>query len=251
MNFPHDRVSPAGRFPGSPYSARTSLLLFLLCLVLLAGCGESPEITILLSNEQEDIPKGTPLIYETKELGGTQSVQAGEVRKCTTEGGATNLLARLNSKYGHYIRKDTRFEVRSNKETGKVELVAITTGRDSPPAEEGDVLRETRGQVIDFGERQVRNPRGMIVKVALGIGVLFLLFFLFRLTRAFGTTIFAVIAGAAAAKYLTPYLEETAERLVPLEYRPDLVAYGAAFLIGFIVGKILFGMIFRRVRRRY
>jgi len=233
----------------SPYKLKIDINRFVRSLIatavlLLVGCGPSmgPRISIKWRSPKPDIKDNTPLIYMTLTI--------GEVKKVESGGNGFIVHAGLYKKYAHYVREGTTFIVQKGGKGQKTVIEVRPTQKDAPAATDGAVFSGSESELEAGVRALVTDWKRTATLAAVAIGVILLLLFLTKLFFKFWALVVCVIGGAAAARYLSPFVDQRIHGLLSADVRTDLVAYAVAFLAGFIVANIVVGILFRPLRSR-
>lgn len=74
-------------------------------------------------------------------------------------------------------------------------------------------------------------------------GALLLVLLCFRQFRQLAAMLFCLGAGVAGAYFASPYARPYLQNWVPIDFRPDLLAYAAGFLAAYIAALIIVALI--------
>lgn len=216
---------PAHLYSSSSRSAFASRFVTLLLVGLafvLTGCG--PKITITWDSPKSEVGKDTKLCFA--------GVEVGHVADVRSEYGRFIVEARIDRKRATDVKSESIFLVRQAQGTGPAYIEVISPSSDSPPVKDGAILHgsdtETGAQVTKI----IGNwkPGGLILIV----GVIVLAVFA-RIFIRVAVTIFCLGAGLAGAYFAPPYALPYLDRLVPADFRPDLLANAVGFLVAYLI----------------
>jgi uncharacterized membrane protein required for colicin V production len=119
------------------------------------------------------------------------------------------------------------------------------------------MLRETKDGAVFTGagpdlEANVRalttDWKRTAVLAAVAIGMILVLIVLSKLLFRLWVLILCIVAGGAAAYYLSPYVDQILQSYLSPDVRTDLIAYAAAFLGGYIVAALIIGILRKLAR---
>ncbi len=234
---PHITVTTSTHIPSHSETTFSHRLVSFLLLVALAfvltGCG--PKIKVTWAEPKSEIHDGTLL-----RLAG---VEVGEVTDVTTDHGQFTVEARIYRKTREQVRSESAFLLKKAEGSAPAYIEITTLRPDSPPIADGAIYRGSEHQ-LDVLFRSLSNdwPRTLAI-IAVVKGALFLVMLCFRQLRQLAVVLFCLGAGLAGAYYASPYAQPHLQRWVPIDFRPDLLAYAAGFLAAYIAALIVVALI--------
>jgi hypothetical protein len=244
MKNAHRDAGFSGTSKRKIYINRVVCYLLVYSVFLLAGCGPSmgPRISIKWRSPKLDVKNNTPLVYMSLTIGKVNKVESGD--------NGFIVQADLYKKYAHYVRESSTFLVRKGAESQKTVIEVRPTIKDAPAAMDGAVFSGSDSELEAGVRALVTDWKRTAVLAAVAIAVILLLLFLTKLFFKFWALVVCVISGAAAARYLSPFIDQRLHGLLPANVRSDLIAYAVAFLAGFIIANIVVGILFRPLRSK-
>ena len=190
-----------------------------------AGCG--PKISVTWDSPKPEIHNDTKLCVS--------GVEVGHVTDAHSENGHFIARARLDRKHAADVKLDSSFLIRQ-PEGAPAYIDVISPSSDSPPVHDGAILRgsdtEVGAHLGAFGGNWKLGTAGVVV------GIVMLAVFAGAFIRL-AATMLCLGAGVAGAYFLPPYVLPYLARWVPAEFRPDLLAYVAGFLIAYMASLLL------------
>ena len=207
----------------------TSILIFAAAIVL-AGCG-GPRITVVWSESKAELKAESPVRY--------QSIQVGKVKTVTPAGRGTEVLIELKEKYAHYVRTESTFFVREAIGSESAFIEVIPTNLDSPPAVDGARFQGADSEVGAKLLAWTTDWKRTAIYVGVALAAMLLLMIVFRMLFKLGVLVISLAGGAASVIFLTPHIQGLVAQWIPMDSRPDIVAYVAAFAAGYLAATIL------------
>jgi len=224
---------------------KNNRLAFLMAvLILSSACGPAwgPRISIHWKSFKPEVMQKTPLKYQT--------ITIGLVEKVEGEGWGTTAHARLYRKYAHYVRENTTFLVKKDPADNSIFIDVRPLKRDAPAARDGAVFSGSESDLEAGVRTLVTDWKRTAILAGAAVVVILLLLFLFKLFFKLWALILCLAGGAASAYYLSHWVDQRLQMMLPAEVRSDLVAYVVAFLGGFIVANIIVGILFRPMKSK-
>jgi hypothetical protein len=212
-------------------------LLAVLVPLFLVGCGawRGPRITVVWSEAKPAIASESPVRY--------QSIQVGAVKQVVPSGFGIEVTIALKKKYAHYVRTESTFLVRSGTGAEPAFIEVLPLNPDSAPAVDGARFQgansEARAQVLAWTTDWKRTA----IYIGIGLGLVVLLILAGKILFKLWVLVVCLAGGAAAAAFLTPYIQGPIAQYIPMDARPDLVAYVAAFAAGYLVAAVLLALL--------
>jgi hypothetical protein len=228
MTTLHQRAVSAAAF------ARVVGLSLLLPLAfLLAGCG--PKIKVTWSEPKSEVSEGTLLRLT--------GVEVGKVTDVRTDHGQFTVEARIYRKAREQVRSESAFVLKPAGNNTPAYIEIVTLRPESAPIADGAIYKglEHRFEVL-YRSLSSDWPRVLTI-IAVAKGALLLVMLCFRQVRQLAAILFCLGAGAAGAYFASPYALPHLQRWVPVNFRPDLLAYVAGFLAAYIAALILVALI--------
>lgn len=208
-------------------------VLFLPLALALAGCG--PKIHITWDSAKPGVQDGTPLLLDGVEVGRVVGVQ--------NDGDRTVVEARLHRTRAKTVKSDSAFLVRTAGPNSAAHIEVVVVRADSPPIEDGAVIRGTDSEVATTARKLAANwKRTGIVIAAVLVGLLAVIL-VAKLAFKVWALFFCLAAGGAGAWFGSPYVLPHLTRWVPAEFRPDLLAYGVGFLLAYLLALLVMALL--------
>jgi hypothetical protein len=219
---------------GADLRRRLVVPLFLLILAIgLTGCG--PKIKITWSEPKSEITEGTLLRIAGAEV--------GKVTDVATDHGLFSVEARIYRKAKDQVRSESAFVLKKPGKNTPTHIEIVTLRAESGPIADGAIYKGAEHQLdVLYQSLSSDWPRTLTI-IAVAKGVLLLGLMCFRQLRQLAAVLFCLGAGVAGAYYASPYAQSHLQRWVPVDFRPDLLAYVAGFLAAYIAALILVTLI--------
>jgi hypothetical protein len=103
----------------------------------------------------------------------------------------------------------------------------------------GDIYKGSEHRMDVLYRSMSRDWPRVLAIIAVVKGALLLVLLCFRQFRQLAAMLFCLGAGVAGAYYASPYAQPHLQRWVPVDFRPDLLAYVAGFVAAYIVALMI------------
>ena len=226
---PHTYPNSSRPVPASRFVA----LLFVALAFALTGCG--PKIKITWSDPKPDIHDGTLLRLK--------GVEVGKVTEVTTANGTFTAEARIYRKAEEHVRADSAFLLKKSADNTPAFVEVVTLRDDSGPIADGAIYKGSEHRMDVLYRSMARDWPRVLAIIAVVKGALLLVLLCFRQFRQLAAMLFCMGAGVAGAYYASPYAQPHLQRWVPVDFRPDLLAYVAGFIAAYIVALMIVALI--------
>jgi hypothetical protein len=209
---------------------------------LLSGCSRGPDISITWRSEKPGLEKGVPLRYE--------AIEVGRVVRVTSTPEGSTVQARLEKKNAHYVRTKSTFMFHPASAGGPAFIEVIALDKDAPAAPPNAHFAGS-DSAAEVGFKMITTDwKRTAIFCGVGLGLVLILVIVVKVLLKLWAVVVSLVAGVAAAVYLSPFLEGQLRSFVPVEVRSDLVAYILAFMIGSLAVSIFLGVIFKPLRSK-
>jgi len=210
-----------------------SPLVLLVLAVALTGCG--PKVKVTWSEPKSEITEGTLLRLTGSEV--------GKVTDVTTDHGLFTVEARIYRKAREQVRSESAFVLKKAGDNTPAYIEIVTLRPESGPIADGAIYKGSEHQFeVLYRSLSSDWPR-VLTLIAVAKGALLLVLLCFRQLRQLAAILFCVGAGVAGAYYASPYTQPHLQRWVPVDFRPDVLAYVAGFLAAYLAALIIVALI--------
>lgn len=221
-------------------------IVFLLALLAPACFGPDwgPTVSIRWDDLALEIPEGTPVMWKT---GDGSYLEVGEA--LTSESGSSGTVAsvRLLERWAQHVRQGARALYFPDREPLPAMIEIVPVADESPPIEDGMWITGAKSMAEVEIQRWVTNWPRTAALGGLAILLVLLAVYLGKLFLRIWVLLLCIGGGVA----FTGFLREPIEGLLvstlaanAVGVRTDLLAYLAAFLLGFIAVLLLIRLLF-------
>lgn len=210
------------------------LLIGILASLLLTSCG-GPRITVVWSEPKAALQNGTIVRY--------QSIDLGKVVKTTPAGTGVEVQIELQKGSARYVKTETTFLVREASGSSPAYIEVIPVKLDSEPAVDG---ARFQGSNSDLGAKLLvwtTDWKRTAIYVGIALAALIVLLIVGKILLNLWILIACVAGGLAGATFLTPIILPHIAQMVPVDIRPDIIAYLAAFGAGYVAAMVILSIL--------
>mgnify|MGYP001595750289 CR=1 FL=1 len=202
-----------------------------------------PHIKVQWRDTKSAITVKMPVRYSGTEANGQKMpVSVGEVTKLLMSDGREVEIG-LYRKMAHYVTTKTTFLFREamGDQAGYIEAVVLDSA--APPVQDGAVLQGSESDLEAKVRGWTTDWQRTLIWLGIGIGLLLVFLLIVKLIFHLWALLVCIAGGVAGAIYFRPVIEAAIIPYVPQGVRPDFVAYGAAFLGGYLACMVLLALL--------
>jgi len=214
------------------------LALLAVLLLLLGGCLGSkwgPSISVRWDDLSLDIPEETPVMWKTSD---GSYLEVGEVQSSESSATGTVASIRLLDRWAQHVRQGSRALYFPDRDPLPPMIEVVSVVDESPPVEDGMWIVGAKSLTAIEIERWVTNWPRTAALGGLAVVLVLLAVYLGKLFLRFWALLLCLVGGAAFAGLFRAQIESLLVAGLgqnAVGVRTDLLAYLAAFLIGFAV----------------